>query len=87
MNAKARIPDDWDLSPEGIEFARTRLPGVNVDVMRDQFKAWHQARGTEYLRWDAVWRTWVLHAMPDSGSFAAGRYPRQTEVRPGSVWK
>lgn len=54
------IPDSFTLSSKHIEYAVSKgISEQDIQGIFDEFKNWHQAKGTKYVDWDAVWRTWV----------------------------
>jgi len=53
-----RIPEDWEPSRELHQWAKDHK---HVDVEREilGFKEWHTAKGTEYVDWNAAFRSWI----------------------------
>ena len=56
------IPEDLTLTDAQRSDALARFPDADPDRMFDQFRAHHQARGTELKSWSAAWITWVGNA-------------------------
>lgn len=68
---KTRLPDDWQLSPKGREYA-TRL-GLNADAEVEKFRAYHIGQATEWASWDHSWQYWCRRAVGQPGNNAAAR--------------
>ena len=80
----SRIPDGWEPSVGGIEYAERELPNVDVPRLAEAFSDYWRAAAGEKARkvdWDATWRTWVRRA--------TGEYPMKapTPGAPGRAQK
>lgn len=58
-----QIPEDFGLDNELANYATTRLPGVNLPQLLDDFRNHHKAKGSALKDWRSGWRTWVGNAM------------------------
>lgn len=58
-NTARRIPDDFSLSPELLEYAlKQKIGAEEVPIIFDHFKDWHQRKGDRWLRWDMCFQKW-----------------------------
>lgn len=58
---KRRIPEDFKVSPDMMEWAAAnKLPDPNGQL--EAFKDYHRARGDAMLDWQAAFRTWLRNA-------------------------
>jgi hypothetical protein len=60
-----RIPDDFTVTPEMVEWARQRVPQVDGRLETEKFiNHWHSKTGRDAtkLDWAATWRNWMLIA-------------------------
>jgi uncharacterized protein YdaU (DUF1376 family) len=73
---KRRIPDDFALSENLLDYAQQHLPDANVDAMFEGFCGKAKAKGWEYADWDRAWQEFVRNCRKDSGHWAAGQYPK-----------
>lgn len=63
-HSRARqLPDDFALDEELSTYATTRLPGVQVPQLLENFRNHHKSRGEALKDWRAAWRTWVGKAI------------------------
>ncbi len=65
-----RIPDDWKLSDEGWNYARSKgLDPNRIDIESEKFyNHWKgTAKNPTKSDWGATWRTWVLRAIENNG--------------------
>lgn len=58
-----QIPDDFTLDDELTAYATSRLPGVIVPALLENFRNHHKATGKPLKDWRAAWRTWVGNAV------------------------
>lgn len=58
-----RIPEDFRLDDDLTTYATSRLPGVRVPELLENFRNYHTANGTTMKDWNAAWRTWVGNAL------------------------
>ncbi|MEA3353611.1 MAG: hypothetical protein U9Q33_07340 [Campylobacterota bacterium] len=59
-NSTSAIPDNFRLSYEMEQFARSKYV-QNVTDMFEDFKLYYQSKGTLNSDWEAVWKRWVLN--------------------------
>lgn len=59
-----RIPDDFTVTPEMVEWAQERVPHVDGRHETEKFVNYWQAKGSNAtkLDWPATWRNWMLTA-------------------------
>lgn len=63
-NSRAcQIPEDFGLDDELSSYATSRLPGVDLAQLLDDFRNHHTAKGEPLKNWRAAWRTWVGKAL------------------------
>lgn len=56
----ATVPDNWEVSEEGLTYATERGMDLNTVVeQQNRFKDHSRSKGTKYLDFEAAWRTWV----------------------------
>lgn len=55
------FPEDFELNQKGIDYANERF--VDIKSSFDDFKNYHQAKGTKMSDWNAAWRTWCNKAV------------------------
>lgn len=74
-----RLPDDWQPSPELVQFAIDNRvdPQITAEKFRDY---WHSVPGSKAVKldWDATWRNWVRR---DNGMGSSARKPTAAEHR------
>lgn len=75
---KTRLPEDFSLTPELEQYAVERLPSVNPPELLASFRGKAGAKGWEYVNWRQAFQEFVRNAMPNSGHFAAGQYPKKS---------
>jgi hypothetical protein len=67
------IPEDWAPRPQ--ELAKAREMGIDGENEAESFRDWHTSKGTQYVDWDATFRTWLRnHKKWDKSG-------NQTEIR------
>lgn len=69
-----RIPDDFTVTPEMVEWARERVPHVDGRTETEKFINYWQAKsGTGAVKrdWIATWRNWMLNAAERAPSRAS----------------
>ncbi|AQY55655.1 hypothetical protein PBI_HUFFY_53 [Gordonia phage Huffy] len=57
-----RIPEDWKPTPELMEWARSKYPGVDLDTESEKFVDYWLSKGGKESRkvyWDRTWRNWI----------------------------
>lgn len=75
-----RLPEDWKPSPELIDWAYEKYPGVDADDQTDRFRDyWHAKAGAaaRHVKWDLTWKNWIRRAddqLPDTAPPEAGRW-------------
>jgi hypothetical protein len=60
-----RIPDNFELTDEMIDYAKAKAPNVSVSIETEKFKNFWKAKsgaGGVKLDWAATWRNWMLSA-------------------------
>lgn len=60
-----RIPDDFTVTPEMVEWARERVPHVDGRIETEKFiNYWQGKSGANATKvdWEATWRNWMLNA-------------------------
>ena len=56
----AVVPDNWEVSEEGLTYATERGMDLNTVVeQQNRFKDHSRSKGTKYIDFEAAWRTWV----------------------------
>lgn len=79
-----RLPDNWQPSPELIEYARTKRPGLNIADQIESFRDYWHAKagaGARKVDWGLTFKNWIRSAynqapkvpQQNGGSRAAGR--------------
>ena len=71
-------PDDWQPNDQHRSFSLAN--GLDVDQAAEDFKDWHDARGSKFVNWDAAFRTWIRKA----ASWGQGK--QQAPARAGHEW-
>lgn len=56
-----KIPSDWTPNAKHAEIA-AEVGVVSLDREADQFRDFHDAKGSTFLNWDAAFRTWLRNA-------------------------
>lgn len=75
----ARLPLDWEIPDEWIDWALGEFPGMPVTFARQQsltFKDYWISRGRPMVDWQATWRNWMRKAVEDH---------RRKHGRPGAA--
>ena len=78
-----RLPDDFEVTPAMVEWAREHTPHVNGKFETDQFRDyWSAKTGKDATKkdWVATWRWWMRHAESRSSRSNGHRRPT-SEVR------
>jgi hypothetical protein len=76
----SRLPTDWTLPPDWMEWARGVRPDLNIDNEAAKFADyWHAMAGKDGCKadWLATWRNWIRRAHHLGGAMNA---PRQSAV-------
>ena len=73
---KTALPEDFGFSEERRTYVTKHLPDANPEGLFEQFTNQAKANGWVYADWHRMFLTYVRNAEPNSGHFAAGRYPR-----------
>ena len=60
-NGQTRIPDDWSLSNDDLEYARRRegWDDQRIEDELENFRNHYASTGDERLDWSKTWRSWV----------------------------
>jgi hypothetical protein len=58
-----QLPEDFALDEDLSAYATSRLPGVRLPDLLEEFRQHHRANGTTMKDWRAAWRTWVSKAV------------------------
>ena len=73
-----RLPDDWEPSPDLIDWTRRECPEIDIretlDGFRDYWKSAPGAKGRK-ADWDATWRNWARKNASDARQRAQRRSP------------
>lgn len=72
-----RIPDDFQVTPEMVEWARANTPGVDGRRETEKFiDHWRAKPGTAATKvdWVATWRNWMRKSQEDLGPSRAPRF-------------
>jgi hypothetical protein len=79
----SRLPDDFELTPEMIDWAIQKRPGVDLAEETEKFTNYFQsAPGSKGLKldWVKTWRNWILNAgVKNNGRQFQTARERQTE--------
>ena len=73
-----RIPDDFEVTPEMVTWAREHTPRVDGRIETDQFKDyWTAKSGKDATKkdWVATWRWWMRNAEKQAGGRNGHRKP------------
>lgn len=57
-----RLPDDWQPTPELIEYARAKRPGMNIADQAEAFRDYWHAKagaGARKVDWNLTFKTWI----------------------------
>ena len=78
----SRIPDDFQVTPEMIAWARENTPSVGRRETEDFIDYWHSASGANArkLDWVATWRNWMRKAEVRSGGTIKSREQRERDA-------
>lgn len=70
---QCRLPESFTPNEAGVAAA----DGLSLGVELEQFKNYHEAKGTLMIDWQAAWRTWCGNArkFSKSATFASGAKP------------
>lgn len=80
----SRIPDDFRVTPEMVEWTRHRCPHVNGRLETEKFRNHFQAKaGREALKvdWDKTWMNWMLTAEQQASRVPSGQSPAPPDHR------
>lgn len=80
-----RIPDDFSVSDELVEWARERTPGVDGRAETEKFvNYWSAKSGKDATKvdWSATWRNWMLRAQEAKGPVRTSGGKPSREGRP-----
>ena len=75
----ARLPDDFAVTPEMVEWARERVPNVDGRLETEKFvNHWRSKTGKDAtkLDWAATWRNWMLNARANPRASPNGQHER-----------
>lgn len=71
--ARARLPDDWNLSLENIAYAKSKgFQDREIADMCEAFRDHHRHKATLGLDWDGAWRTWCRNEIKFSRNRPGG---------------
>ncbi|WP_172121439.1 hypothetical protein [Actinomyces faecalis] len=77
----SRLPEDWEPSPNLVEWTRANAPAAasvtEVEKFRDYWQSQPGARGRK-VSWDATWRNWARRCQ--ESSTARGGYRNQAQI-------
>jgi hypothetical protein len=71
---KARLPDDFVLTPERIARMEASNPAADPEAEFSRFRDHHTAHGSTMADWDAAWRTWCGNSVKFGVSRPAQRH-------------
>lgn len=85
-----RIPDDFAMTPEMIDWGRENFPGLNGESITAEFvDYWRAVPGAKGVKldWPATWRNWVRRRGADGppGAYRGGRSPVPAGPRPSTT--
>lgn len=69
---KTRIPEGWEPNEALTAWTRETAPGLPRREL-DAFRAYHEAHGSTFLRWEQAWQTWVFRWLDRQGRRGPGR--------------
>ncbi len=86
----SRLPDDWKLTPDLVEFARHQKidPDATLSKFRDYWRAAPGAKGRK-LDWAATWRNWCrreAERVPTNGTNGHRHNGNGTGLLPETPW-
>lgn len=58
----ARLPDDFTVTQDMREWAKDKVPRLNVQNETEHFVDHHMAKGSTYVDWTRAWQTWMRNA-------------------------
>lgn len=86
---KTLIPDDFQITDSMRQWARMKVPGLDIDSQHEMFVDYWRAHGKKMLDWQATWRNWMRRA-PEFARPSVNRYsqverrtPKPPECRHG----
>lgn len=83
--AGSRLPADWVIPVEWLQWAAQESPGVNARREADSFRDyWHSVAGSKGRKadWQATWRNWIRRANQDRrGNVNVQQQPRSAIER------
>ncbi len=67
------MPEDWQ--PTAQHRDRAAREGIDCELEEEKFRAWCEANGATYVKWNSAFTTWLLNAI---------EYRRRYAPAPGS---
>lgn len=74
---KTPAPEHFPITDRMREWAKTRVPDVDIDFETEQFLDTHAAKGNKFVDWTRAWQTW----MRNSRRFSEERQQRRGHLR------
>lgn len=62
MTGKTALPDDFCITESMREWARTKVPEVDIDAQHELFCDHWRGNGKRMADWTATWRNWMRRA-------------------------
>lgn len=59
---KTEIPKDFEITERMREWAREKVPGVDIDSETEKFVDYWLGHGKKMADWTATWRNWMRRA-------------------------
>lgn len=59
---KTLIPEDFEITDSMRQWARMKVPGLDIDAQHEMFCDYWRAHGKKMLDWQATWRNWMRRA-------------------------
>lgn len=79
-----RIPPNFALTPEMLQYAAAKTPDVNVDIATEKFiNHWTSASGSNASKrdWVATWRNWMLSDQERAGRSSTAKPSTSDKMR------
>jgi hypothetical protein len=73
------LPKNFDLTDSMKSWAKEKAPDVDVKVEFENFRDWHQAKGSKFIDWNAALRTWLRKSQ-------GFKTPAPTGTAPARPW-